>query len=251
MSSDVLPLHSGTDAPKPNRIWLKRFGLMIGCLGATVIIAVLIYITCLRPWQMQWGTTHNEALAVMPGDELVPVPRLAYTRAITIAASVEEVWQWVVQMGYQRAGFYNYDIIMWLMGQANYVDGHHSSRRIVPELQTLKIGDTISIHSSAHYTVHDIQPQTMILLLLRVDFTTNTSFELTEPLPQTYLNNSWVITLEPLDPDTTRLISRQRYDFRGRIGTMLYLIEPGAFLQERAMLKGIKKRAEKNYADFQ
>lgn len=251
MSSDSLSLNGSANAPKPTRIWVKRLALVVGCLVAAAIIALLVYIFILRPWQMNWGATRNEAQATMVGDELVPEPKLAYTRAITIAAPVDEVWQWVVQMGYKRAGFYNLDLVMRLMGQADYVDGHHSANRIVPELQELKVGDTLAIHSGAQYTVRAVEPQKMILLLARVDFQTNAYFELTEPMPEEFLNNSWVITLEPLDPETTRLISRQRYDVRGGFGTLLYLIEPGAFLQESGMLKGIKKRAEKNYADFQ
>lgn len=250
MSSDSSFL-SGTDSAKSSHRWLKRLGFIAAILAAAALIVLLIYLFFLRPWQMNWGATQTEVHATLPGDKLVPEPKLAYTRAITIAAPVDEVWQWVVQMGYKRAGFYNHDIIMRLMGQADYVDGWRSSRRIVPELQELKEGDTISIHSGAHFTVRSVEPQKMVLLLARVNVSTNAYFELTDPLPKEYLNNSWLITMEPLDPETTRLISRQRYDFRGSFGTMLYFIEPGAFLQESAMLQGIKQRSEKNYADFQ
>jgi hypothetical protein len=35
----------------------------------------------------------------MPGDDLVPNPDIAFTRAITINASAPAVWPWLVQMG--------------------------------------------------------------------------------------------------------------------------------------------------------
>ena len=47
----------------------------------------------------------------MPGDDLVSSPTFCATRAITIHARPEDVWPWLVQMGYNRAGSYSYDLI--------------------------------------------------------------------------------------------------------------------------------------------
>ena len=54
------------------------------------------------------GATDEETDAVLPGDELVTHPMWESTRAITIDAPVEEVWPWIVQMGFptHRAGWY-------------------------------------------------------------------------------------------------------------------------------------------------
>jgi len=35
----------------------------------------------------------------LPGDELVPQPRLENTRAITVQAPASTIWPWLVQMG--------------------------------------------------------------------------------------------------------------------------------------------------------
>ena len=53
----------------------------------------------------------------MPGDGLVPKASFTATRAITIDAPPENVWPWIVQMGYRRAGFYTYS----LLDNAGYV----------------------------------------------------------------------------------------------------------------------------------
>ena len=45
-----------------------------------------------RRWYNRWGATPAEVAGVMPGDELVPFPKLASTRAVTIGAPPEEVW---------------------------------------------------------------------------------------------------------------------------------------------------------------
>ena len=43
----------------------------------------------------------------LPGDDLVPSPMMELTHAITIDASPEQVWPWLVQLGHGRAGFYS------------------------------------------------------------------------------------------------------------------------------------------------
>lgn len=231
--------------PKNNHSWLKRLGLVLLYLLIAVAIASLLYIFILRPWHMNWGSTSAEVRETMPGDDLVPNPIISTTRSITIKAPADLVWQWIVQIGYKRAGFYNYDFINNLFGQADYVDGHKSAKRIVPELQNLQVGETLYLHSQASFKVQAIDPGKSLILSNRVDVKTGQPFELGSPTPAEYLNNSWVFYLKAVDSNTTRLISRQRYDFHSKtIGMGLYGIEPGAFLQERAMLKGIKNRAE-------
>lgn len=83
--------------------WL---GLAIGALGT---IAVLVaYRLWIRPWQHRWGATDQEVRRAMPGDDHIP-DAASTTRAITIAAAPEQVWPWLVQLGYGRGGWYIYD----------------------------------------------------------------------------------------------------------------------------------------------
>jgi hypothetical protein len=42
----------------------------------------------------------------MPGDDIQQKPIFNATRAITIGARPEEVWPWLMQMGYRRGGWY-------------------------------------------------------------------------------------------------------------------------------------------------
>jgi hypothetical protein len=48
----------------------------------------------------------------MPGDDLLPRAQYRSTRAITIAATPEEVWPWLVQVGCRRAGWYADDLLV-------------------------------------------------------------------------------------------------------------------------------------------
>ena len=72
--------------------------------------------------------------ARLAGDELVARPMWRSTRAITIPAPREDVWPWIVQMGFptHRAGWYTphwLDRLMWHITA-------RSADRIVPELQS-------------------------------------------------------------------------------------------------------------------
>jgi hypothetical protein len=64
----------------------------------------------LRPWHLRWGATDGEVSAPMPGDGVIDRPSFNATRAITVAAPPAEVWPWLVQIGFGRAGWYSYDL---------------------------------------------------------------------------------------------------------------------------------------------
>jgi hypothetical protein len=81
----------------------------------------------------------------MPGDELDPRPTFLAIRAITIEGTPEEIWPWLLQMGYGRAGFYGYDILENLGSRR----GIRSADRVLPESQQLKVGDEVPISAVA------------------------------------------------------------------------------------------------------
>jgi hypothetical protein len=86
-----------------------------------------------RRWHLHWGATLAEARAATPGDALVPVSHFTATRAITIEARPSEVWPWLAQAGYGRAGFYSYDLLDNL--------GRPGATAIMPQWQRAHVGD--------------------------------------------------------------------------------------------------------------
>ena len=52
----------------------------------------------------RWGATDAEAAAQFPGDEFLPSATDVSTRAITVDASVSDLWPWLQQIDQQRAG---------------------------------------------------------------------------------------------------------------------------------------------------
>ena len=78
-----------------------RFGLLIILiLGLQAVIGVVF----IKPYIFTWGATDQEISMSMPGDHLVPF--ISSTRAITINAPISDVWDWIIQLGADRGGFY-------------------------------------------------------------------------------------------------------------------------------------------------
>lgn len=221
----------------------KSQALLHAALFCMVLVLFFLYV--FRPWYNTWGATAVEVAATLPGDDLVPEPKMITTRAVTIHAPAERVWPWLVQVGYRRAGWYNYDWINRLMGVADFVDGHRSANRIIPELQKLKAGDVILLAPTAGWTVAAIEPRRSLSLSARIDFETGRPFKPEERLPDKYLNSSQTFILEPIDERTTRFVVRDRLAFgMGRAEILTWLLEPGFFIQESAFMRGVKSRAE-------
>ena len=145
---------------------ILRIGVRIGiAVGVAGLVALVI-----RLWQLRRGATDAEVRRSSPGDDLVPDPKCGYTQAITIKAPVSEVWPWLVQIGYKRAGWYTHDFLHRLVGIAGCVDDERrSAKRIIPELQDLKVGDVVDIAPGMGYEVVGLEPEQVLILHMRLD----------------------------------------------------------------------------------
>ena len=214
---------------------------------AVILTAVLAFWFIVLPWSHRRGATDEEVQRSLPGDELVPNPKVGYTQAITINAPAAEVWPWLAQHGYKRAGFYSHEWVYKLIGSDDYYEGTRSADRIIPELQDLKVGDAIKIGEQAPFEVVALEPARVLALLARSDLETGETFELSGPAPASYMNQSWVYYLDDIDGNSTRLIVRWRGDYSPGFANSLGFgisVEAGAVLMQPKMLKGIKERAE-------
>jgi hypothetical protein len=213
----------------------------VGGVISTGAAALAAYVFLIRPWHLRWGATDDEVRRTLPGDDLVPNPRLNATHAVTIHAPVSEVWPWLVQIGQGRGGFYSYDWIENLMG----LDIRNADR-IIPEFQNLKVGDTVPLAPNGFgVPVAILEPNRA--LVLHGD-TRAGGPGAPNMRPGDYLNVAWGWFLNPIDERTTRLLERWRADWKpSPWNTLFYRIflEPGAFLMERRNLLGIKQRAER------
>ena len=65
-------------------------------------------------------------------------------RSRVIDAAPEEVWPWLVQMGFDRGGWYAIDRLEKMFGVGRFATGG-SARRVEPELQQLAVGDRMPL----------------------------------------------------------------------------------------------------------
>ncbi len=90
------------------------------------------------------GARPGELRRQWPGDRLLSRIDLRATRAVTIRTTADAVWPWLLQFGLYRGGFYSYELLERLGG----IDVRNVER-ILPELQSLEIGQEILLHPSA------------------------------------------------------------------------------------------------------
>lgn len=72
-------------------------------------VAAVVYGAWVRPRLMRWGATDEEVAGPYPGAELVPGGEISATMAVTIDALPDQVWPWLVQMGWGHGGWYSWD----------------------------------------------------------------------------------------------------------------------------------------------
>lgn len=229
-------------------ISLKRLlrGLLLGA-GGTALGAAACYRFAISPRLKTWGATPEEVMRPMPGDELVPTPVMFGTRAITIDAPPEDVWPWLVQIGYGRAGFYSYRRMEQLMG----LTGIQNADRILPEYQQLELGDIVRFGPG----------QGAGLPVIAFDRLRHLA------LGGKQLGGvvTWAFGLYRIDATHTRLVSRNLafmagWTYRSILADparwrtelpMKLFLNLGGFVMVRRMLLGIKQRAEALHAQRQ
>jgi len=210
-----------------------------------VAFMVFAFVTpFLRSRRARWGAADAEVKKKLPGDELMPHPKWGFTHAVTIKATVAEVWPWIVQMGQGRGGFYSYEFLENLVGC-----DIHNADRIIPEFQNLKVGDAIKLAAKVPgLPVAVVEPNHALVLHTKADTLVASGAKFGEPKPQKYFSTNWLWVLEKFDERTTRLISRFLMDYSPGLGNRLTygtcLVEPISFVMSRKMLLGIKQRAE-------
>jgi hypothetical protein len=201
--------------------------LLILFAALVVLVGILAgAASLLRPWVDRWGASDAEVAETLPGDELVADVQATMTRAITIAASPEAIYPWLLQMGADKGGLYSYT---WIEG-AIFCPNVNADR-IHPEWQTLSVGDPVKMCPDAFgpppYIVAAIDP--------------GRSLVMGHTNPDGSWAETWQFVIVPQGDGTSRLIVRDRSSLSGGLWD---IIHPGIFIMERGMMLGIKSRAE-------
>src|ERR1051325_8172517 len=183
------------------------------------------YLLWARPYQLRWGATKEEIARSMPGDELDHHPMFLATRAITINATPEEIWPWLMQMSYGRAGFYGDDILENI-GSGN---GIHSADHIIQEYQHFKVGDEVPLSAAGGLVFYAIEPNRYLIWSGTDGW------------------GGFTWAMYPIDRNHTRLISRilwtHHWSEPNKIGMDIFT-EFTDHLAVRKILQGVKGRVE-------
>lgn len=203
---------------------LTRF--LVGALAALALIAAgFAMLYAIIP---SWNATPEEVALALPGDEQVPDPNTLWNHAVTVNTPAEAIYPWLVQIGDSRAAFYSIAFIenafCAASGECRYVNAdrvHEEWQNPVKDEQGIIID---------YMLIHDYRPGEYVLAVA------------SEKLP---MNWTWLWYLRPVDDASTRLIVRHRIDYPTDMPPFLMeTILNCGYVMERAMLLGIKARAE-------
>jgi len=186
----------------------------------------------------------------LPGDSKIVKPIASWTHAITIDSPNTTVWQWISQMGADRAGWYTYD----------FIDngGRPSATEILLQFQNVAAGMIFpAIPGASDAFVAAVVEPTHNLVL-------------TVPEKGAIPIVTWSFLLVPTENSNTRLLVRARisggwrdlarnsksgdrilpvnriYRLLARLpkSLMIFIGGIGHGIMQRRMLRGIKKRSE-------
>ena len=207
-------------------------GLLRSVTTAAAVAWVVYAATAVVVWPLHrtWGSEPSEHSLALPGDRADRNPALELQHAVTVDAPPEQVWQWLVQLGQDRAGFYSYD---WLE-RAFGVDIRNVST-IRPEWQDRLAGDRVHA-TQANYLggVFGSDPGWTVMAV--------------DPGRAMVLQHWGAFVLEPTGDGKTRFIIRTSVGnektsaWAAAVDMMAF--ELPHFIMERRMMLRIKKLAE-------
>jgi len=214
-----------------------------GKIAGVAVTAAVVYGAWVRPRLARWGATDEELAGPYPGAELVPGGRRHGAMAVTIGTPPDQVWPWLVQMGWDRAGWYSWD----RLDNA----GRPSAREVHSEWQDLAVGDQLKFWTPGGvtdaYKVAVLEPNRFLGLLGYSDLLGRT-LDLKQPRPSAYMEGLWGFLLNELPDGRTRLVISGYATLRPQwlerfIVDWLYI--PSVWIMQARMLAVLKRNIER------
>lgn len=209
-----------------------------------VATATVGYGVWVRPRLLRWGATQEEVAAPYPGADLVPEGERAGTMAVTIDAPPNQVWPWLVQIGWDRGGWYSWD----------HLDnaGRPSAREVHPEWQDLAVGDYLKFWAPGAgvvtaYRVAALEPNRFLGLHGLSDLR-GRALDPVQPRPSAYMEGLWGFLLTEMPDGRTRLISSGYQALRPRwLERFVYewIYAPVVWIMSARMLAVLKRNIER------
>jgi proline iminopeptidase len=192
---------------------------------------------------MHWRATDEEVAGPYPGAELVPEGKRSSTMAVTIEASPDQVWPWLVQLGWERGGWYSWD----RLDNA----GRHSATEVHPEWQDVVVGHQLSFWALGRridaYRIGVLESNRFLGLYGCTNLL-GRWLDPKEPRPASYMEGIWGFQLNELPGGRTRLVISGYQTYRPRwIERFVadWLVLPTAWIMQARMLVVLKRNIER------
>ena len=169
-----------------------------------------------------WGATTEEIHGSVVGDNLCRDATLIATRSITICAPPKDVFPWIRQMGFGRAGWYSYDWIDNL--------GRKSADTVLEEWQSVELGDKIPA-GPISFTAAIVEASRHFVLEFK---------SLGRKSPKLHFTLAYELRD---DPRGTRLVTRMRSHIKLPFGSLFerFILGPGDGIMLRRQLLTINR----------
>lgn len=207
-----------------------RIARRLARVAAVVAVVWFALVAATSPWHRFAGSRRSELSLALPGDAPIATPTFWIQHAVSIDATPDRVWPWIAQLGTDRGGFYSHAWLENLFGirVAN-------ADRIHPEWQTLQEGGFVlatptgwmGLDHPLGWTITQVEPGRVLVL------------------------KDWgAFVLLPDGAKSTRFLVRTRGGQPASPAAFAFawlslgLFEPVHFVMERAMMDGIRQRAE-------
>jgi len=197
----------------------------------------------IRPRLLRWGATAAEVHDTYRGAELIPGGQRTATMAVTIDAPRSRVWPWLVQMGFNRAGWYSWDRLD--------NRGIPSADRIHPEWQDVSVGDHLPATSSGQtwFEIAALEPERFLALRSALDLRRGRSFDTNGKWPRFCSYSTWCFLLDELPGRRTRLVVSGYARSNPRPLTAILDVvfwEPVHWLMQTRQFAILRRRAERD-----
>ncbi|MCW2958333.1 MAG: hypothetical protein JWP18_1136 [Solirubrobacterales bacterium] len=211
----------------------RRRLAVVGLAVGTALVA--------RRHLMQSGATPAERARPLPGDGLIPAERGVTTMATTIDAPPEAVWPWLAQMGWDRAGWYSWDLLDR--------GGRRSAGELHPEWQEIRAGDRLASISGGRswFLVAHVEPARSLVLRATLDLQ-GRPFDPDGPRPRRFVDSRWEFFLAPSPDGTTRLLVRSGSAASPKVLTRLADLafwQPAHVVMQLRQFRNLRRRAER------
>jgi hypothetical protein len=162
------------------------------------------------------------------GDELLPVANMIFDRRITLDATPERIWPWLLQLGKHRAGWYLPARLERLLPARR-----RASRLIDARFQDLKLGDRIPDYGGRDEWLEVARLEPPVALVYR-----------TERRGRPF---TWALLLTAAEPGRSELRLRFRGHLRSQGWQRRAIVTAGGFfdwLTGALMVEGLAERLE-------